>query len=356
MRYLVIAIALFATIFPGFVFAQETEVPSTVEVRAVVESVESIGDDRQIVNARVITEGEHMDSVFEVDSADGLVMGLRYRVNEGQKVVLAVTSIPGEGEIVYLTDVVRSSSLWWVLALFILVVLAVGRWRGLTSLLSLVVIAGVLFAFILPLILKGASPILVTIAGSAIILAFSIFVTHGFKKTSLAAFLGTIAGLVITGILALVFVDWAQLTGLGLEEAALLQLELGAALNVKGLLLSAIIIGAVGVLDDMAVNQVQTVIELKRANPELSSGELVKRAMRVGRHHIASVVNTLVLAYAGASLPLLLLFVASDVGTSSLINSEVVAGEIVRTLVGTIGLVLTVPIATVIASYMKLKK
>jgi len=147
-------------------------------------------------------------------------------------------------------------------------------------------------------------------------------------------------------LLAVIFVKAASLTGLAGEEATLLQLKTGLTLDSQGLLLAAIIIGTVGVLDDVAVNQTETVFELAEANPTLSRTELFRRSMRIGRHHIASMVNTLVLAYAGASLPLLLIFSTSDEGVVNLLNSEFIAEEIVRTLVGTIGLISAVPLAT----------
>ena len=355
------AIIVFLTL-PVFTFAQAGEDSMTFELQGVVENIaeevlEPIESAYQVVEVRVSTDGEHQGELFIIDSREGYTAGLRHEVHEGQKVLLSVMTLPGvEKPTAFLVDVVRMGSLVWVLAVFVLVVIVVGAWRGLASLLSLGVIGLVLFGFILPQILNGANPVLVTLLGSAVILAFAIFVTHGFKKMSLAAFLGTIAGLVITGILSILFVNWAQLTGLGLEEAALLQLKMGVSFDVRGLLLSAIIIGAVGVLDDMAVNQVETVAELKLANPLLSKRELINGAMRVGRHHIASVVNTLVLAYAGVSLPLLLIFMMADQGVTNMINSELIAGEIIRTLVGTIGLILTVPISTVIAASMCSKK
>ena len=340
-------------ILPSALFAQtEGEEPTTIEVDAVIERVseeklEPADEVYQVVDALVLSEGEYEGSVLTIDSREGYLEDLRYVVDEGQKVKLMIIALPGVDEpLVYITDINRLGALFWLFLLFIAVVLGVGSLRGLGSLIGLGAIVLVLFGFILPQILKGSDPIFVTIIGSAVILAFSIFGTHGFKKITLGAFFGTIGGLIITGALAFLFVTISHLSGLGGEEASLLQLKAGVSLNAQGLFLAAIILGAVGVLDDVAVNQSEIIHELKKTNPDMGASELIKRSMRIGRHHIASVVNTLVLAYAGASLPLLLLFVASDQSTLHLINSELIAEEIVRTLVGTIGLICAVPLAT----------
>ena len=364
MKKIIATLSLFSIIYflPFVANAQEEIVPETIETRAVVETIieeqlEPADEAYQVVTVRVQSQGIMNNRLFTVDSRQGYTAGLRYQVSEGQQVQIALVEIPNETEpIVFITDVIRLSPLMWLLIIFVFIALIVGLLRGFTSLLGLGVIMLVLFGFILPQILNGQNPVLITLIGSAVIVAFSIFVTHGFKRSSLAAFLGTLAGLVITGVLASLFVDIAQLTGLASDEAAILQLKTGLEFDMKGLLLAAIIIGALGVLDDITVTQSETVFELQRTDPSLSKTELIRRSMRIGRHHIASVVNTLVLAYAGASLPLLLLFIASDQNTLDLINSEIIAEEIVRTLVGTIGLILSVPIATWFAALFVIRK
>lgn len=349
-----ILLLFFFFLIPLPLFAQQIDIeePVSSEVTAIVQSIfeeklEPSEEAYQVIETRVLSEGDYQNSLLTIDSREGYLEGLRYVVKEGQKVKLMITTVPGVDEpFVYLTDVVRLGGLVWLFILFVFVVLSIGSFRGFGALIGLGAIGLVLFLYILPQILKGADPIMTTIIGSSVILAFSIFGTHGCKRSTLGAFLGTISGLILTGVLALIFVKITQLTGLGGEEAALLQLKAGIALNAKGLLLAAIILGTVGILDDVAINQSEILSELKKSNPEMKLSELFTRAMRIGRHHIASVVNTLVLAYAGASLPLLLLFVASEENTSHLLNSELISEEIVRTLVGTIGLICTVPLAT----------
>lgn len=361
-KYLLILLVSFFLI-PSLALAQEEPTPeliavepTAVEATGVVESIveeqlEPTNEAYQIVEVRVISEGEYNGRMFTVDSQADYLVGLRHQVEAGQKVKLSIIGSPDGSTIVFITDVVRLEPLMWLVIIFVLVTLLVGLLRGLSSLIGLAVILAVLFGFILPNLLAGRDPIIFTLIGAAMIMLISVFGTHGLRKQSVAAFLGTLGGLGITGILAMIFVPLTKLTGLASEEAALLQLETGMSIDLQGILLAAIIIGALGVLDDVAVTQSETVFELKKTDPNLKLRELAGRALKIGRHHIASVTNTLVLAYAGASLPLLLLFLAVDTTTIDLVNSEFIAEEIVRTLVGTIGLICTVPIATWIAAF-----
>jgi uncharacterized membrane protein len=187
----------------------------------------------------------------------------------------------------------------------------------------------------------------VLVAG--VILALALFATHGFTARSVIAFLGTFGAVVLTGLIALIWVDLARFTGFGSDAAVYLNFSTAGTLDLSGLLLGAILIGILGVLDDVAVTQASVTIELARANRKLSSFELYRRALRVGRDHIGSLVNTLALAYVGVSLPLLLLFAHGEAAWGMALNQEIIAAELVRTLVGSIGLILAVPITTLIA-------
>lgn len=293
--------------------------------------------DRRLVTARL---GETVAAPERV-----LRVGDRVHLS----IVAAIESPTGTEE-VYVTDIVRIPVILLLAALFVLVILAVGLLRGLRSLLALVLVFVVVFGALLPALLSGAPPLFVTMLAGAAILAISLLITHGLRRSTVLALVSTIGGLLITGVLAHLFTIAARISGLTSDEATLLQVQNGLSLDMRGLLLSGMILGALGVLDDVAITQVETVQELSDVNPSLKPRELFVRAMRIGRHHIASVVNTLVLAYTGAALPLLLLFLTTDQGIFDLINAEFMAEEIVRTLVGTIGLILTVPIATWFAS------
>lgn len=256
----------------------------------------------------------------------------------------------------YISDYMRRDALIVLFAIFILVTLFITKWRGLMSLLGMAISFLIIFSFILPQISSGANPIEIAILGSLIIIPVSFFLSHGFNKKTLVAIVGTLIALIITGLLSSFFVEAAKLTGFASEEAGFLQVAKQGAINMKGLLLAGIIIGVLGVLDDITISQSSIVFQLKEANTRLSIDELYKRAMNVGQDHISSMVNTLILVYTGAALPLLLLFINNPHPFSQIINYEIIADEIVRTLVGSIGLVLSVPITTFIATLVASKK
>lgn len=207
---------------------------------------------------------------------------------------------------------------------------------------------------------KGYSPILVSVSIATIILFIAIYFTHGFNRESTIAFSGTIISVVLTGLLAYFSVQIVQLTGFNTEEAVFLNIGNTVNLNFHGLLLGGILIGVLGILDDIAITQSVFVSEIYNSSINLTRKEVYKKAMRVGREHVSALVNTLMLAYAGASLPLLLLISNYDYPFRYVISNELFATEIVRTIVGSIGLVLAVPITTILAVYFlkgyKIKK
>lgn len=268
---------------------------------------------------------------------------------EGDRVVLGFTPDAPPGNQYYFADFERRSPLVWLAALFAAAVVLLGRLRGLRALVGLAVSMVVLLVFVLPAILEGSSPVGVAVVGSAVILLANLYLAHGFNVRTTTAVVGTLASLALIGVLAVVFVAATHITGLGTEEAGFLQAASGR-INLRGLVLGGIIIGSLGVLDDVTVTQASAVWELHLANPELGPRELYRAAVRIGRDHIASTVNTLVLAYAGASLPLLILLVEANRRVADVLTGELVAVEIVRTLVGSIGLVAAVPITTGLAA------
>jgi uncharacterized membrane protein len=233
--------------------------------------------------------------------------------------------------------------------LFAVVVIALSRLRGFAALVGLGISLFVLLAFVLPAILEGKSPIAVAAVGSAAIMFAALYMAHGINVRTTTAVLGTLVSLLLTCLLAAFFLDIVSFTGFGSEEAVFLQVS-AAQVNLQGLIFAGVIIGTLGVLDDVTVTQASAVWEIHYANPRYSARQLYSSALRIGRDHIASTVNTLVLAYAGASLPLLILFTLADVPLTQTLTSEVVAQEIVRTLVGSIGLVASVPITTGLAA------
>lgn len=245
----------------------------------------------------------------------------------------------------------RTAVLFWLALVFALAVVALGRLRGLAALGGLAVSFVVLLQFVLPAVLDGRSPFLVAVVGSSAIAFVALYLAHGFRLMTTVALLGTLASLALTAALAAVFVGLARFTGLSTDEAGLV--TIGASqVDLKGLVLGGVVIGALGAIDDMTVTQASAVWELRAANRTWGRRSLFRSGLRIGRDHVASTVNTLALAYAGASLPLLLLFVLSKQSLGSVANGEVVAVEIVRTLVGSIGLVASVPLTTWLAARM----
>jgi uncharacterized membrane protein len=238
----------------------------------------------------------------------------------------------------------------WVLGLaFVLALVAFGRWRGVAALAGLAATFGILAVFVIPAILAGSPPLLVAVVASAAVVLVVLYLTHGFALTTTMAVLGTLASLVLTGVLAAVAVSGLHLTGVTDDLSASVGTSQG--IDVRGLLLAGIIIGSLGVLDDVTVSQAATVAELARADPTSRFRGLFRAGSRVGRAHVASVVNTIVLAYAGASLPLLVLIVADNGSLTAVVPSQVVAQEIVRSAVATIGLVAAVPITTALTAW-----
>jgi uncharacterized membrane protein len=268
----------------------------------------------------------------------------------GDKIVLSWSGDdpddPGSYSVV---DFQRSGSLWWLAGLFAAAVLVLGRWRGLAALAALALSFVVLLVFVLPAILDGHSPLAVAVTGACLIMFVVLYLTHGPSARTSTAVLGTLVSLALIGALGYAFSAAARLTGLDDQTSALIG-SLGTSVDARGLLLAGVVIGALGVLDDVTVTQTSAVWELRRADPSMAPRALFTAAMRIGRDHVSSAVNTLVLAYAGASLPLLLLFTLSGRSLGEVVTTQDVATEVVRTLVGSIGLVASVPITTALAA------
>jgi len=244
----------------------------------------------------------------------------------------------------------RGPMLWLALA-FVAIVLIFGRLRGGLSLIGLVVSLVIVVGWIVPAILDGRPPLLVAVIGSFAVMLATITLAHGLGPKGVAALLGTAAALGLTVALAAAFTSLASITGQSSEESLLLQVG-QTSLSLEGLVRAGMVIGALGVLDDVTVSQASAVMALRRANPAQTARQLYQGALAVGRDHVAATVNTLVLAYAGASLPVLLLFSVGDTPFSEAVNNEAVAANIVATLVGSIGLVAAVPLTTGLAALL----
>ncbi|MFD7257364.1 YibE/F family protein [Streptomyces sp. NPDC059874] len=275
--------------------------------------------------------------------------GAPRQLEKGQEVVVAYAPDAPRDLQYSVIDVNRKFPMALLAGIFAVAVVVVGRMRGLFALIALVVSFGVLTLFILPAILQGSNPLLVAIIGASAIMLIALYMCHGLTARTSVAVLGTLVSLLLIGLLGSLFIDWAFLSGNTDDNTGLIH-GLYPDIDMSGLLLAGVIIGSLGVLDDVTVTQTSAVWELHQADPTMGPRGLYRAAIRIGRDHIASVVNTLVLAYAGAALPLLLLFSIANSSMGSVANSELVAEEIVRTLVGSIGLVASVPVTTALAA------
>ncbi|MER6713202.1 YibE/F family protein [Streptomyces sp. NPDC000877] len=271
------------------------------------------------------------------------------QLHEGQKVVVAYEPSAPRDLQYSVTDVNRRLPMGLLAGIFALAVVVVGRLRGVMALVALAISFLVLNFFILPAILQGSNPLVVAVVGASAIMLIALYLCHGLSARTSVAVIGTLISLLLIGVLGSAFIDWAALTGNTDDNTGLIH-GLYPTIDMSGLLLAGVIIGSLGVLDDVTVTQTSAVWELHEANPSMGWRGLYRAGIRIGRDHIASVVNTLVLAYAGAALPLLLLFSIAQSGVGTVANSELVAEEIVRTLVGSIGLVASVPVTTALAA------
>jgi uncharacterized membrane protein len=312
----------------------------------------------QLVTARLTSGSQSGERIrLQLDASAGfdpdLDPGDKIRVTEAPEPPPGQPPVAGAGWSLY--DFERGTPMLVLALVFVAAVLLFARLRGALSLAGLAITLAVVLLFVVPAILDGEPPLAVAVVGSLAVALVTIPLAHGGGPKSLAAVLGTAASLLLTALLALIFTNAAHLTGFSSEEATFLQLT-GADISLEGLLLAGMVIGALGVLDDVTVSQASTVLALRGANPTLGFRELFGRALRVGRDHVSATVNTLVLAYAGASLPVLLIFSASDLGFGEVLNLEIVAKEVVATLVGSIGLIAAVPVTTALAALLALRE
>lgn len=353
-----------------FYCAPSVQAQTAAQAESVKARVTRILDERTITreNGDIITQQD-----IELISLGGATKGeiLEYKgissidvvsarlYETGDTVFVSIEYDEQNNRVVYITDFVRERGLIILVILFVIVVGLIGGKVGWRSLLALTISFMLILEFLAPLILSGYNPIVVGPIATILILAALIYITDGFNRKAHIAMLSIFIALIITFLLSWLFVNLTRLSGTSSEEVIYLIGDNIQALNFQGLLLAAIIIGALGVLDDIAIGQIEAVEQLRINNPNQSRLSLFKSAMAIGRAHLGAIINTLFLAYVGASLPLILLFkIKSEpfVSFSQVINHEEIATEIVRGLVGVIGLCLTMPIATILAVLLLFNK
>lgn len=351
MKFLAVALLIWAT--PWFLEAQEVHQDLKETVEAEVVAIEDefernvFGTDTdvsvQVVQAQLLSGSQAGETVTFENELTPVKAGDRIYINYVQMI---------DGTEYYLfKDFKRQSHLFWLLGTFALLLLWFAGRQGMFALLSLGLSIGAIFFILIPLLLDGYDPVLVSIGVAGIILALVLFLTHGVNPRSVIAFGGTFGAVLITGLIAFLWVSSMRLTGFGDDTAIYLNFSTNGTLDFAGLLLGSIIIGILGVLDDVSITQASVVQELRHANQSLSGVELYQRAIRVGRDHVSSLVNTLALAYVGAALPLMLLYAVAESEWYLALNQEVVAAELTRIIVGSMGLILAVPLTTALAAW-----
>lgn len=348
-----VSMFLLTLVTPGAVLAQEVHQEFQETVKAeVIEILEQF--ERDIMGTGATTTVQEMRILIEGGARKGEVVRLDNDLvvlSVGDKIfVNRLLSIDGTEYYIF-KDVERRGPLFLLVLIFVGMVVWLSGWQGVRAVFSLgLSILAILFVLV-PALMAGYSPALVSLGAAAVILSLTLFLTHGFKPRVVVTFFGTMGAVTLTCIIAYVWVEWMRFTGFGDDASVYLNFATGGKLDLSGLLLGGIIIGLLGVLDDVSITQASVVQELKSANPLLGFGELYKRAMRVGKDHIGSLVNTLALAYAGAALPLILLYSFSESSMTLLINQEILAAEVVRIIVSSIGLIMAAPLTTALAAW-----
>jgi uncharacterized membrane protein len=300
-----------------------------------------------------ILDGKYPGQQLTVDYGLRQIVSVSQKIHTGETILISVGERPDTGEVrAFFTDFERSRPILILFLLFVFVSVLMSGWKGVRSIVSIIFSLIIIVFYIMPQILAGHDPVWISISGAFVFLSISQYLVYGWNLKTHSAVIGILLSLIITGILSAVFVNFTRLTGFGDENALFLTQMTITPINMRGLLLAGMLIGALGVLDDLVISQASAVFELRAANETLNFRFLFKRAMNIGKDHVAATVNTLVLAYAGASLPMLLLFSISNQDPAMLINISFIAEEIVRTLVGSIGLIISIPITTAIAAYI----
>lgn len=310
----------------------------------------------QIVEIEIM-EGEFKHSRMFLEFGKNQVMPEEYILKPGNEILVTVGISPLDNTTRALfIDFMRGKALVWIFLLFAIIIFIIGSWTGLRSLLGIVVGMGAIILFIIPQIANGANPVVTSIIGSAVFLTVSLYLVYGWRAMTHSAVISMMLSLILTGGISIFVVKLARLTGFGNENMMFLIQQSENPIDMRGILLAGIIIGSLGVLDDLVVGQSSAVFQLSEANADLNFQDLFQRAMTIGRDHAAASVNTLVLAYAGESLPMLLLFHVTNVNLGMAVNVSFIAEEIVRALAGTIGLFLSIPISTAMACLWVLRK
>jgi uncharacterized membrane protein len=329
-------------------YSEDTAHAEVIEM--VEEGTIQLGDitqEYQVVKVKIL-EGQYINETLEIDHGKRQIRPDGFRIDVGDQIMVTVGVSPDGKLTAYFVDYVRTNSLLVLLIIFVIASVLVSGWKGLRSVLSIGISLVVILFFIIPRILAGDNPIVISLIGSVLFLAITQYLIYGWTLKAQIAMAGIAISIIITGFLSVWFVQYAYLSGFGDENAMFLMQQTNN-INIQNLLIAGIIIGTLGVLDDLVIGQASAVIELHMANPSLTFRQRFASAMNIGRDHVAATVNTLVLAYLGATMSMFLLFSLNQVSIGTMLNLNYIAEEIVRSLVGTLGLFTAVPITTFLA-------
>ncbi len=359
ITYLLLPLVIGSFYFVSVAHAQEMIPDKTTTMKAQVVHIEK-QETKNIPGTETPTTYQTLTAKIQDGEESGITVTVEndtLNLNEGEIFYLTHTQNNLDGTDFYTaTDPYRLPAIYFFVGLFVFLVFCFGGKQGIRGLIALVGSIFVILYILLPGILHGYPPLLLCMAACSFIIIIGSYLTHGINKTTTAAVVGMIVTILITGILAYAAVHFTRLSGYSSEEAVYLNFNTHGVVDFSGLLLGGIMIGLLGVLYDAAIGQAVAVEELKSAAEHFSRKMIYNKANRIGREHIGALVNTLAIAYVGASLPLLLLYATSSTNITIMLNQEIFATEIIRIMIGSIGLVLAVPITTVIAVLMLVKK
>lgn len=328
----------------------EKAVVLAVEETEEVEEIEGILSKIQYIQLK-ITSGKYKGQIFETENHMSDNIAYDIVVQKGDRVVVVIEEYENEYIEVYISDYARQSQIFYLLGLFVLLIILIGKKKGIKAILTLAITIIMVVKILLPLMLKGINPIPISIIISILITVVTILIISGFNNKSIAAIIGTCSGFIIAGIIAYIVGINIRLTGLSAEEATMLMyLPQEIDFDFKSLLFSGIILGALGAIMDVGMSIASSIEEIHNANKNLTKKELFNAGMNVGKDIMGTMTNTLILAYTGSSIPLLLLFMGYETSMIKIMNLDIIATEIVRSLSGSIGLVLTIPLTALIAT------
>lgn len=304
-----------------------------------------------------ILEGKKKNETLTVEVNTQINSNFKERLQQGEAVVLTIEQGPDGKEHITVADRFRLNRMWYLVFVFVFFIVLMTGKKGVGAIAGLIISLGIILFYIIPQILNQQDPLQISITGAFMILFTSTFLAHGVSKKTSIAVVATFISLCITYLLGILFVSFAHLAGLGTEDSYMLAVSSHHSINAKGLLLGGIIIGTLGALNDITTTQVAAIFALVKANPKQSFGHLIGHGLSIGREHILSLVNTLVLAYAGSSLPVFVFLIINpqQLPYWTILNSESMSEEIVRSLVSSLGLMAAVPIATLLAAYVALR-